>query len=243
MSHINAFLAGSTGLVGSNILPTLLAHPSIAHTFAFTRRALPHTSPNLSTLPADPATVKDTATWPTLLPSPAPTPSLFFSALGSTRAQAGSVEAQRAIDLDLNVALARAAKAAGVTTYVLISTGAANSASSFAYLKMKGELEDAVKALGFEHTVILRPGLLLGPREDSRPAEWALQKVAGLAGAVSGGVLSDFWAQDARVVARAAVKAGVMCVEGGRAEKGVWELGQKEIVRLGKTEWKGEEKK
>ena len=30
---------------------------------------------------------------------------------------------------------------------------------------MKGELEDAVKALDFDHTVILRPGALLGQRQ------------------------------------------------------------------------------
>lgn len=257
MSNINAFLAGSTGLVvrtpctlqkastnldqGSNILNALLSHPSIAHASAFTRRALPQSSPKLSTLPADPPSVKDTATWPTLLPNPAPTPSVFLSALGTTRAQAGSVEKQRAIDHDLNLELAKSAKAAGVTTYVLVSTSGASSASSFAYPKMKGELEEAVRALGFEHTVILRPGLIVGAREDSRPAEFALRKVAGLAGALSDS-LKDFWAQDAEVIARAAVNAGVQCVEGKR-EKGVWEIGQKDVVRLGRTEWTVQEQK
>ncbi|KAF4546756.1 NmrA-like family protein [Lasiodiplodia theobromae] len=243
MANVTTFLAGSTGLVGSNILNTLLAHPSIAHTSAFTRRALSQTSPKLSTLPADPSTAQQEPSklWPTLFPNPAPQPSVYFSALGTTRAQAGSVDGQRLIDHDLNLALAQAAKAAGVKTYVLISTGAANSASSFAYLKMKGELEDAVKALGFDHTVILRPGVILGNRQDSRPAEFAVRKVAGLVGMFGSG-FKDFWAQEAEVIAKAAVAAGLQCVEGKR-EKGVWEVQQKDIVRLGRTEWSvGEQK-
>ena len=61
---------------------------------------------------------------PSLFPR-APAPQLFISALGTTRAIAGSVEAQRAIDLDLNLSLARAAHDAGVDTYVLISSASA----------------------------------------------------------------------------------------------------------------------
>jgi len=102
---------------------------------------------------------------------------------------------------------------------------------------MKAELEDAVKALGFEHTVILRPGLIVGDREESRPAEWGVRKIAGLAGALTGGWGKDFWAQDASVIARAGVRAGMECVE-GRREKGVWVLGQGDIVRMGKEEKK-----
>jgi uncharacterized protein YbjT (DUF2867 family) len=77
---------------------------------------------------------------------------------------------------------------------VLISSGGANAKSMLAYPKLKGELEDAVKQLEFEHTVILRPGLILGGREDSRPAEFAVQKVAGFAGML-GNAFKDGWAQ------------------------------------------------
>lgn len=100
---------------------------------------------------------------------------------------------------------------------------------------MKGELEDAVKALGFDTTVILRPGVLVGDRTESRPAEWAVRKIAGLVGYLGNGA-KDFWAQDAEVVARAAVSAGLQAAEGGKGK--VWEIGQADIVRLGRTEWK-----
>lgn len=159
-------------------------------------------------------------------------PKVLFSGLGTTKATAGSVEAQRKIDLDLNLDLAKAAKEAGVETYVLISTANASAQSSFAYPKMKGELEEAVKALGFKHTVILQPGLIVGERSESRPAEAAIRFLAkGMRSLTP--ALTNFWAQDASVIARAAVNAGVQCVEGKKAD-GVWVLGQGEIVTLGK---------
>lgn len=103
----------------------------------------------------------------------------------------------------------------------------------------KGELEDAVKALGFEKVVIVRPGLLVGARgsHDSRAAESILHKIANLAGGLSGNKLKDFWAQDADVVAKAAVRAGLDCVEGKQNEQ-VRILAQGDVVRLGRTEWK-----
>ncbi|KAF2091802.1 NAD(P)-binding protein [Saccharata proteae CBS 121410] len=240
-----AVLAGGTGLVGSNILTTLISHPTIAHTYAFARRALPTQSPRLSTLPADP-TSSSTDDWPTLFPAVTPDtatpPRLFLSALGSTRAAAGGLANQRKIDYDLNLALAKAAKDAGVTTYVLISTTGANSAANATlqpYPRMKGELEDAVKALGFEHTVILRPGLIVGRREESRFIEAPFRYLASGLGSVTN-KLKDFWAQDAEVIARAAVSAGLKCV-GGERETGVWMVTQADIIKMGREEWNEKE--
>lgn len=145
------------------------------------------------------------------------------------------MEAQRKIDLDLNYDLAKAAKESGVETYVLISSGGANAGSRMAYLRMKGELEEKVKAIGFKHAVILRPGLIVGTRGESRLAEAVLRGIAGALKKVSP-ALTDFWVVDASVIARAAVVAGMQCVEGKRegGKEGVWEVEQGDIVRLGK---------
>jgi uncharacterized protein YbjT (DUF2867 family) len=105
------------------------------------------------------------------------------------------------------------------------------------YLKMKGELEDTVKGLGFEHTVILRPGLILGTREDSRPAEAVVRKIAGVAGWLLGNGGTDFWSQGADVIAKAAVAGGLQALE-GKVTENVWVVEQSDIVRLGRTEWK-----
>lgn len=179
----------------------------------------------------------DTSTWPDTLGTTSS--AALFSALGSTRTDSGSLELQRKIDVDLNVAIARAAKESGVKTYVLISSNGASSASRFPYLQMKGELEDAVIALGFDKTVILRPGLIVGGREKTRMIERPLHLVANLFGAVSGGTLKDSWAQDADVIARAAIRAGTEdAAWDGKGTKMngkmFWVMSQVDILALGK---------
>jgi len=99
---------------------------------------------------------------------------------------------------------------------------------------MKGEIEEDVKALGFEHTVILRPGLIAGTREESRPLEAAARFVAGWAGKLHS-TLKDTWAQEADVIGRAAVNAGLKALEGdvpAGSEK-VWVLSGSDIIKLG----------
>lgn len=134
--------------------------------------------------------------------------------------------------MDLNYDLAKAAKDAGVDTYVLISSASASSSSMLPYSKMKGELEDKIRALGFKHTVILRPGLIVGNRSETRVGEAVFRHIAVGMGKISN-ALKDSWAQDADVIARAAVEAGLRCVE-GKKEAGVWEVVQKDIIQLGR---------
>lgn len=102
---------------------------------------------------------------------------------------------------------------------------------------MKGEIEEEVKALGFERTVILRPGLIAGYREESRPFEAVARFIAGAVGKVHAG-FKNSWAQDADVIGRAAVNAGLKALEGdvpAGSEK-VWVLNGSDIIRLGQKE-------
>lgn len=46
---------------------------------------------------------------------------------------------------------------------------------SFPFKITQGELEDAVKDLGFKRTFILQPGLLVGARDHTRTLEGAAQ--------------------------------------------------------------------
>ena len=102
---------------------------------------------------------------------------------------------------------------------------------------MKGTLEIAVKEIGFPYTVIIKPGLLVGKRNDSRPPEAVLRFVAQGLGTISKGWLTDWWAQDVDVIGKAAVNAALQCIDGKR-EEGVWQIDQSEIIKLGRTEWK-----
>lgn len=136
------------------------------------------------------------------------------------------------------MSLAKAAKESGVKVYVLISSAGVSTKSMFPYGKMKGELDEAVKELGFPHTILVKPGLLVGTRKDSRPPEAVLRAVASGLGAISKRWLTDWWAQEADIIGRAAVAAGRQALEGKR-EEGVWVVSQSDIIRLGRTEWKG----
>lgn len=182
---------------------------------------------------------KESSEWPSLLKSFQPAPKAFITALGTTKGQAGSLEAQRAIDYDLNLDLMRAAKEAGTEICVLISSAGVSVSSPFPYSKMKAELEEAVKAVGFKYTVIVKPGLLVGDRSDSRPAEAVFRGIAKGLGEVSKKWLTDCWAQDVDVIGRAVVVAAVQCAESTR-EPGIWQIEQAQIVKLERTagEWK-----
>ncbi|KAF2452908.1 hypothetical protein BDY21DRAFT_424834 [Lineolata rhizophorae] len=249
MAEISAVLAGSTGLVGSHILSDLHLLPTVRSIYAFTRRPL--VGPSASKL--HPIESADTSTWASRFPASATPdgsdspPDVFLSALGTTRAAAGGLTQQRAIDVDLNAALARAAKDKGVRTYVLVSSGGADSHGWFPYARIKGELEDVARGLGFAHLVILRPGMLLGERNDHRTAEAVLQGVAKGASRVLGTWARDSWAVDAGVVARAAIRAAWLCArEEGKGEGAVWVMGHREILDMGRhgwDEWVKEEKR
>ena len=217
---------------GSHILSVLASHVPQITTTALARKDLPQSAKGVE---AALHIESDSSKWPGYVQSLSPAPSAFFSALGTSKAKAGSLEAQRKIDLDLNLDLARAAKQAGTQVYVLISS--AGTGLPVPYSKMKLDLENAVTALGFQHTIILKPGLLVGKREESRPAEAMLRFVASSMGNVSN-KLVDFWAQEVDVIAKSAVAAAQRCTMGER-EQGVWKLEQHDIVRLGRTEWKG----
>lgn len=104
------------------------------------------------------------------------------------------------------------------------------------YIRMKGELEESDKALDFEHTVILRPGLIMGNRSEPRMRESAFQTVVGLIGKISTSALEGM-GQDASVIARAAVKGGLKAINGGLEEK-VWVMEQAEIIKFGRRERK-----
>ena len=72
------------------------------------------------------------------------------------------------IDLDLVIKICKKASQAGISNVLIISAVGANSSSLNYYLKIKGMMEDEVRAIGFNSIFFARPGHLLGPRDESR---------------------------------------------------------------------------
>ena len=155
-------LVGATGLVGREVLRLALADPRVKHLAAPTRRPLaPHshlTNPQVDfdALPSDAPWWKADA---------------VICTLGSTIKKAGSKEVFHRIDHDYPLAVARHARAHGTRSFALnSSTGADPHAKSF-YLRTKGELERDLDACGFPSLTLVRPSLIGGHRDESRPAE------------------------------------------------------------------------
>lgn len=161
-----AAVFGCTGAVGSQILETLLASDTFSSVKTVSRRLPKSQGPKLQAIKEG-----DSSKWAGMISSLSPKPSMVFNAVGTTRAAAGGLQNQWKIDHDLCVENARAAKEAGVKTYVFASAGGTRGFLSrrVPYSKMKIGVEDTIKELEFEHAVILRPGLITG-RENPKVA-------------------------------------------------------------------------
>jgi uncharacterized protein YbjT (DUF2867 family) len=146
-------VAGATGLVGQEILATLLADKSYSAVHCVGRRALAQQHPKLTSHVVDLAALQGL-----------PQIDDCFIALGTTIKVAGSQEAFRAIDLQAVEAVALAAKASGATKLGVVSAMGANSHSSVFYNRIKGEMELSLARMGFKSLVIARPSLIDGDR-------------------------------------------------------------------------------
>jgi len=156
-------LAGSTGLVGSSLLTALLDAPDFGRVFAITRRPLGREHPKLANRIVQWDKVEAQLKGLTC--------QVAFCCLGTTMRQAGSEEAFRRIDLGYVLAFAAVAKAAQAQRFVVVSSVGADASSKNFYLRTKGEMENAVAALGFPSLDILQPSVLLGWRRQMRPLE------------------------------------------------------------------------
>lgn len=166
-------ILGATGLVGRSALDLALTDPRIDAVTAPVRRSLPD-HPKLTTPQVDfdrlPA---DDSFWTT---------DAVVCALGTTMRTAGSREAFRRVDHVYPMAVARLTRDAGAKAFVLNSALGADAASGFFYSRVKGELERDLLRLGFPSLTFVRPGLIGGRREETRPAERVASVVLGALG-------------------------------------------------------------
>ena len=207
-----ALLAGGSGLVGSHLLRLLLQAPEYSRVYAVSRRPLPLDHARLANR---------------IMPLEQTRAQLagvrcqdVYCCIGTTLKRAGSESERRRVDLDLVVNFARAAHALGATRFAVLSSAGADPAARNPYLRVKGELEMALRDLRFDALDILRPGLLLGAREELRPLELTGRMLMPLANPLLRGRHSRWRAIAAQDVAAAMLGAcrtqrrGVQAYEG-----------------------------
>lgn len=173
-----AIVLGATGLVGSNLLELLLLDERFGNVVVLTRRPTGRIS---SKLQEHLINFDTPAQWRHLVQG-----DVLFSALGTTLGKAGSKEAQYRVDYTYQYQVAEAAAANGVGVYVLVSATGASANSLFFYSRMKGELDKAVQKLPFDQVILMKPGLLVGQREEARAMESVAESVLGTVSGLPG---------------------------------------------------------
>ena len=155
---MKALVIGATGAVGKDLVQQLSEDSSFERVDIFVRREVKIPAVKVVAHVVD---FDHPETWADQLKG-----DVLFSCLGTTIRAAGSQDAQWKVDYTYQYEAAKAAKANGVKTYVLVSSVGANAKSKVFYTKMKGALDEAVQELGFEGCFILRPPSLIRKGSD-----------------------------------------------------------------------------
>ncbi len=151
-----ALVAGGTGVTGTALLQLLLRNHEFSRIHAVTRRPLPLDHPRLANrilkfdeLAARLAGLRCTDA---------------FCCLGAALGPRAPAAELRQVDVDLVVAFARAAQAAGAMRVVVISAARADPKAPQPFQRCKGEMEFALREMRFPSLEILQPGPVLGLR-------------------------------------------------------------------------------
>jgi uncharacterized protein YbjT (DUF2867 family) len=201
-----AMIAGATGLVGHHLLELLLQDPSYAKVIALSRHRLTVQNSKLEEILVDFDQLQTI------------TPSLHvedvFCSLGTTIKRAGSREAFRKVDFDYVVNVARFGLSLGARGFYVVSSMGANPQSRAFYLRVKGEMEEAVKAFGYPSLGIFRPSLIAGRRRESRLGERVALWLAKLISPLLVGPLKKYRPNSAAAIARAMIRHAGDCPAG-----------------------------
>ncbi len=158
-----AIIIGATGLVGNQLLQLLLEDNDFSLVKIFVRKPTGIVHAKLIELVVD---FDEIESFKSEI-----TGDVLFSCMGTTLKQAGSKDAQYKVDYTYQHKFAELASQNGVLDYLLVSSTGANSKSAIFYSRIKGELEQSVKEMPFEHVVIIQPSVLSGERKVKRAGE------------------------------------------------------------------------
>ncbi|MEP1216425.1 MAG: NAD-dependent epimerase/dehydratase family protein [Marinobacter sp.] len=194
---MKVMLLGATGLTGGKVLEGLLGHEDVALVVAPVRGKLPVSHAKLEQHEIDFERMDEHSDLFAV--------DAIICCLGTTIKKAGSREQFRKVDFGYPLKAAELGRANGAKAFALMSAIAASSSSTVFYNRVKGELEDAVKALGYPCLAIYQPSLLLGDRNEHRTAEALGMKAMPLINRALIGPLEKFRGIEAATVATAMV--------------------------------------
>lgn len=197
-----AIITGATGLVGSYILRQLLNDPSFSKIISISRK-----DPGIQHEKL--LQVNGSLDDPVLLEKHLKG-DIIFCCLGTTIKKAGSQEAFENVDLNMPLLIAKIATDNAIPVFAVVSSLGANARSSNFYLRTKGKMEEGIIKLAFEKTVIVRPSMLLGKRDEFRFTEELGKVLMGLSKYILLGRLKKYRAIKAETVAKAMINLSKM---------------------------------
>lgn len=213
-----AIIAGATGLTGSHLLRYLIADPDIDEIRVIGRREPEFSNSKINLLSTD---FSDRNTLIHFLNG-----DMLFCCLGTTIKKAGSEDAFRKIDLEIPVLLAQIASENKVPAFGVVSSIGARSESSNFYLRTKGEMEEKILMIPFKNTVIVRPSMLLGKRNEFRFGEEAGKLLMRTLSFLLAGPVKKYRAIESKTVALALL----FLVKNNPSNKKIFESGELEFI-------------
>ena len=161
----HAIVFGATGLIGSHLIALLAKDKEVSKITAVTRREVQDANAKVKYKQIDFSNIDQ-------LHACIIEGSHVFSAIGTTQAQVkGNKDLYRSIDFEITCKVAEACAENSVELFQFVSSSGADARSKNFYLKLKGEIEDAVIQIDVKSLRIYRPGLLMGQRKEYRFGE------------------------------------------------------------------------
>lgn len=167
MGNKIALVVGSTGMIGKLLTERLLQDDFYSEVKTLVRKPSGVSHPKLNEIVVDFDNLDESII----------NADHIFCTLGTTIKTAGSKENFRKVDFKYPLEIANAAKKNGATFYGIVTAMGADSNSWFFYNQVKGEIETALKAVGFKSLGIFQPSMLLGDRNEERAGESIGQQV------------------------------------------------------------------
>jgi len=163
MKNLHALVIGATGATGRELVNKLLLDDDFQQVSIFVRNA-----PNIKheKLKIHEIDFKQLEQYKDIIKG-----DILFSALGTTKKDAGGKDQQYEIDYTYQYEFAKIAAENGVAIYLLVSSVGANAKSFFFYPKIKGALEEGVKKLNFNKIDIFQPPMLIRQPDLMREGE------------------------------------------------------------------------
>ena len=158
---VKIVMLGASGAVGGCALKALLGLPNVAAITTLNRRPLGYQSQTAGlVLEEKIVDVLDPSSYQAHLHGH----SVALCTLGVGQPSKISREEFLRVDRDAVLAFAKACKDAGVRHFSLLAAAGSNAQSAFFYPRTKGQLEDGLRALGFERLSLFHPAMILTPK-------------------------------------------------------------------------------